>query len=347
MVINVKKVKYIARVLTGVRFKKMFAVMNEIHNRTGKSKFIMFFDIPICMLRYGAGYYDYQALGFDKLNHRQRKTYLTRFKSKKLVMKCNDKNYSYIFNNKVEFNKRFADYLGRECLATEALSFDDFKKFIKGKEYIFAKPKDGDSGKGIKKLSEKDFKSSKDFYEFIINKDNKIDVIEEVIIQNKDMNKIYPLAVNSLRVATLVYNNKVNILYAIAKFGANGDYADNMDRGGLCCPVDLKTGKIIYPAHSPKFTPLYSHPYSKIKFVGFKIPHFKKVLQLATKLATVVDEVKYVGWDIYIGPKGPGVIEGNDYPGYDFGQLLIHTKTGIGILPQINKIFDNNKKGRI
>ena len=54
-------------------------------------------------------------------------------------------------------------------------------------------------------------------------------------------------------------------------------------------------------------------------------------------------QVKYVGWDVFIGPDGPGIIEGNDYPGYDFWQLPEHTKDKIGLVPYYESLIKDLK----
>ena len=67
--------------------------------------------------------------------------------------------------------------------------------------------------------------------------------------------------------------------------------------------------------------------------MGYKLPYVKEAIDLCRKAALVVKDVRYVGWDVYIAPDGPGIIEGNDYPGYDFWQLPEHTPDKTGLWP--------------
>ena len=55
---------YVARVLTGVRFKKMNHMIDVVHQKCGQNKVRTFFDMLWCAVRYGAGYYDYTMFGF-------------------------------------------------------------------------------------------------------------------------------------------------------------------------------------------------------------------------------------------------------------------------------------------
>ena len=49
---------YVARVLTGVRFKKMNHMIDVVHQKCGQNKVRTFFDMLWCAVRYGAGDYD-------------------------------------------------------------------------------------------------------------------------------------------------------------------------------------------------------------------------------------------------------------------------------------------------
>ncbi len=334
---------YYLKVLSGMRFKKMFKVIDDVHKKTKKSKIVIFFDMVNCMIRYGAGYYDYNIFAFYDMNHKQRKTYITRLKNKKLIMYCNDQNYSHIFNNKNEFNKIYKKYLNREYLDLENVTFEQFQKFMENKEIIFAKPNVGESGKGIEKLSKKDFKDLKEMFDYITNKDKNFGIIEELIVQHEALNKLYPLAINSLRIVTIVVDGKPHVVYVVSKSGNKGKFVDNMENDGLCCPVDTEKGEICNVAHTSKLITYDTHPYTKVKLIGYKIPYIKEAMELVKKAALEVPQVKYVGWDVFIGPDGPGIIEGNDYPGYDFWQLPEHTKDKIGLVPYYESLIKDLK----
>ena len=47
----------------------------------------------------------------------------------------------------------------------------------------------------------------------------------------------------------------------------------------------------------------------------------EEVKALALKAAMMYPEFHYVGWDICMTEKGPAIIEGNVYPGYDLAQI--------------------------
>ena len=102
------KLSYLARVMSGVRLKKMNQMIDIVHDKCGQNKVKTFFDMCWCGARYGAGYYDYVMFGFYNMNGRQRDTYLTRVRNKKVIDHMNDLSYSDEFDELVKTaNKSF------------------------------------------------------------------------------------------------------------------------------------------------------------------------------------------------------------------------------------------------
>ncbi len=326
---------YIKRVLGGASFKKMSEKVDAIHEKTGKNKLKLFLDMLVCSIKYGAGYNDYIIFEFYNMTAKERKTYLTRLKNKKLVTMLNDEKYARIFDEKNLFDKKFSQFMGREVIDLADIGYEEFEKFVEGKEEFFAKPYIGESGKGIEKIKVCDFKDTKELWKYIKREDKNFGVIEEVVVQHPDAAKIYPNSLNCLRVVTLVHNGKPNILYAVFKMGNNGGFVDNLENGGLACHFDLDKGEIIGQGHTSALVNYDAHPATGIKFVGYKLPFMDEVKEMVKKAAMVLPEFRYVGWDVCLTPTGPAIIEGNDYPAYDFPQLPDPDKPRIGLLPKI------------
>lgn len=322
--------KYFFKLITNISFDKFKMVIDEVHEKTGKSKLYIFFDIISLAILHGGGYYDYRIFRLYEYTNKERSTMVTRLRNKKLIMLMNDQNYSYKFDNKSIFNDIFKDYLKREYLILNRSNYEDFKKFMKGKERIFAKPNSMESGKGIERLAKKDFKNLKDMWNYLNREDKPFDLIEQEIIQHEALSKLYPPAVNTLRIVTLVYEGVAHAVYCTVKTGNLGKYVDNVENDGVCCPVDMETGVITGIGHTSKLINYEAHPYTGVKFVGYKLPYIKEAVELVKKAALEVKEIGFVGWDVFITPDGPGIIEGNDYPGYDFTQLPEHTPDHIG-----------------
>ena len=338
------KLGYVKRVLGGATFKKMQEKINQVHEKSGKSKFTTFFDMLGCAVKYGAGYNDYVIFEFYNMKAKERKTYLTRLKNKRLIETLNSKEYSRIFDEKNLFDKKFKEFLKRDVRDLKEIDYDEFEEFVKGKEYIFAKPSIGESGKGIEKLKVSEYNSTKELYEYVTNPEKNFGVIEELITQHPDVAKIYPGSINCLRIVTLVNNGEAHILYAVFKTGNNGKFVDNLENGGFACHFDLDKGEVIGPGHTSKLVNADCHPATGIKFVGYKLPYMDEVKKLVKEAAMVIPEFRYVGWDVCITPDGPAIVEGNDYPAYDFPQLPDEGMPRIGLIPKIESFGIKVKK---
>ena len=246
----------------------------------------------------------------------------------------NNKEFNHIFLNKNEFNSVFKDYLNREYIILNGKNKDEFNKFLKGKKIIFCKPTSGTHGDSMEKIVVSDFKG--DLYNYLYNKN--LVLVEEVVIQCSEMNKLYPYAINTVRIITVNrYDNKQLVVAAYQRIGNHGYIVDNYNGGGMVVPINEKTGVIEYPAVDKLKNIYYKHPMTNTDIVGFKVPKYKEAVKLALKASKVVKEIRYVGWDIAITDKGPVIIEGNEYPGHDIYQLPVHRTNNIGVLPKFEE----------
>ncbi len=334
----VNKLRYIGRILMGSSFTRLKKVIDRVKEKSGQNRVYTFFDMLNCAVRYGAGYHDYLIFGFWAMNHRQRDTYMTRVRNKKLIELANDPAYEHIFTHKNEFDKRFTAYLGRQFRDIAELTREDFEAFMADKDVIFAKPNVGESGKGIERLLKSRFADLDEMYAYVTDPAHNFGVIEQQLTQHPDLNTLYPLAINSYRIVTLVANGVPHCAYAVSKSGNEGKYVDNMENSGLCCPIDQETGKIMGCAHTSALINYDVHPYTGVTLVGFQLPFVKEAVEMAKKAALEVPQIRYVGWDVCVTPDGPAIIEGNVYPGYDFWQLPEHTPDKIGLYPYYREL---------
>ena len=332
-----KKVKYFIKRLANMNYKKCFNTIEKIHKKTGKSKVFIFFDVIWCGLKYQAGYMDYWLFEMDTLNKDQRKTIVTRGKNNEIVKKYNNQNYIKYLNNKILFNQKFNEYLKRDWMELKDNNINEFKKFIKKHNEIIVKPVNLCCGKGIELL-----KVNNDNYEEIYNNliDTKRTLVEEVIKERKEIAKLHPESVNTLRLVTLNYK----LVVAFIRIGNDNNVVDNFNHGGMAAPINIDTGIIEYPAIDKDGNLYYNHPLTNEKIVGFKIPNMDKIKDFVEKLAKEIPEVRYVGWDVCPTDNEIAIIEGNEFPGHDIYQLPPHRKDGMGLMPIFEKAMKDTDK---
>lgn len=330
-----KKIKFLINAIIHMDYKNMFKVARKVSKKAKKPFIFIFFDIIYCGFKYQAGYYDYQEFEFYLLNKEERKTYLTRGKNNALVNKYNNKDYWYILQDKVEFNNRFKKYLKRDYIDLRNSSEEDFKKFLKNKEYVIAKELDNCGGHGIDKLKV-DIKKYKELYTKLINK--KQYLVEEIIVQNKKVSKLYDGSVNTLRLFTFFDGKETYIINSIFKIGNNG-FVDNFSSGGMYTFLDKK-GKVIVPAIDQDDNKIEVHPTTKENILGFEIPNFDKACNMVKEASKLIPEVQYIGWDIAILENDVCLVEGNEFPGVFQIKPSFDNGKHIGLIPEYSKYMD-------
>ena len=285
-------------------------------------------------LKYKIGYTDYLKGDYINLTSEQKKTYVTTKSFYKLLHYLNNPKYDACMSDKLVFNKIFNDFLKREWIDLRITSLDDFKKFIKNKKTIFAKPPTDFGGHGIQKIVVKDIKDVDKLYKEL--KSKKLNLIEDGIVQHKELDKLNPYAVNSFRIVTLVKDGKSYILANALRInlddnpaiGCSDAYMRLNEKGEICSRVVDDVANV--------YT---EHPMAKIKFDTVKVPYVKEAFEMAKKAALIVPEVRYVGWDIAISENGPVIMEGNEYPSYGLVQYYLFNDEHTGHLAQISEIL--------
>lgn len=333
---------YVGRILRGVRIDELKKSLDKARERSGRNRVSLFFDMLWCAARYGAGYHDYVMFGFYDMDGKHRKTYVTRIKNKKLITLLNDPDAADGFDRKTLFYPRFQEFLKRGFLIVEHTDEKAFCEFMENREVLFAKPDVGESGKGIERLQKSDFTDLHAMYTYV--KERRFGTVEGELKQHEALAKLYPNSVNTMRVVTLLTGSeargwKANCVYAVLKIGNGGKFVDNLENGGMFCPVNLETGELTAVGHTSSLETVEAHPVTGIRLPGYRIPFAKEAVELCKKAALVEPRMRFVGWDVCITPEGPAIVEGNDYPGYDFWQQPEHTPDRTGLWPYYKKML--------
>lgn len=328
------KIKYILKRLKEMDKKAMFEKIDSIHKKTGKSKIYLLYDMQKCARKYGAGYMDYDLFEMYNLNKEQRDTYISRGRNNEIVRKYNNKEYFHIFENKDEFNTLFKDYIKRDWIKVKDTPKEKVIAFMEKNNEFMAKPIDGGCGHGIEKINTANYKSLDEVYDKLTEENNNFE-LEEVIKQHSEVSKIYPDAINTVRVVTILKDNVPHVICAYFRIG-NGKYVDNFNSGGMVAPVNELTGEVVDRAIDKKKNLYENHPQTGAKIKGFKFPDWDKAISMCKEASKVVPQMGYIGWDVCFTPNGPIFVEGNEFPGHDIYQLPEHTPNKIGMMPKFN-----------
>lgn len=334
-----KKFKYLISRIFKMDYKQFFKIINEIHLKTDKSKFVLFFDIVLTGLILQDGYMDYYAFRMYEMTFKQRKTYLSRGKNMQLIRKLNKKEDMGKLDNKINTNKLFSEYLKRDWSYIGDPKLIDF---IEKHKKFMAKPTGGMCGKGIEIVDTKDFKTSKDIIKYL--KEKKLDLVEEILIQHKVLADIYPTSVNTIRIVT-INNHKIFIIGGCIRIGLD-KCVDNFENGGICAVIDVEKGIIPGPAQDKAGKYYIKHPVTNNQIEGIEIPYYEELIDMIKKMAKKLPTLKYIGWDIGITPTGPSLIEANELPGNQIIQLPYPNCKKEGVLPKIKEALKYKGDGK-
>ena len=155
------------------------------------------------------------------------------------------------------------------------------------------KPESSSGGFGVDKLYKKDFPSVDAMYDHL--KEQKIGVVEEVLQQHEEMNRMNPGSINTLRIVTILNETGPHIVYAHIRIGNSDRPVDNLHSGGMFAPIDLERGVIQYPAYDKARHTYTEHPRTGTTIPGFAIPCWEEAKPMCLEAPPIVPPSGYVG----------------------------------------------------
>lgn len=327
-----------------------------------RSRASVFADMLYYRYKYGFSALDYQVFGFAHTRDEEaRLSYFSALDWANANYFLNlPKDTEFDFFNKIHVYRLLKDYYSRELVILDETDDEKLQDFMDKNPVIFAKQADNYGGFGIEKLRLESFKDAQELRAYCV--DNKIDLLEELIKQHPDVNKLYPQSVNSLRITTVKdEKGEIHFLPSILRMGGENMEIDNVSSGGVYVQVD-PTGRIVSQGFKEdgKFNLdgghlVEAHPSTGTVFLNYMLPHVDKAYKLAKELAQKIDDYRYIGWDIALTEEGVDLIELNTYASYDMIQCYYQNPSKRGIYQEMVKLVgvefralkDRYKKVRI
>lgn len=294
--------------------------VNKVSRKYGGNQFSILGDMILSMIRYSASPSNYYYFGFPRLNHAQRKTYVTHKLSEQIQKKYNLPKYQIVFYDKMIFSRVFSEFYGRKCMPTETMTWEEFMSFVNNVPKFIYKPLEGGQGKGIQVFEKI---GGGEYTKIYDNLKVTHGILEEWIQQHPTMQELYPDAVNIIRVQTVYAKGRCHFLGATLTIGYKNKIA-NASADSIFTLVDVKTGQVSTDGCDYNDNTYINHPETGVHFKGFQIPMWYEVLKILEKAAARVPQIGYVGWDVAITEYGPVIIEGNNdggYVGYQLAEL--------------------------
>lgn len=173
-------------------------------------------------------------------------------------------------------------------------------------------------------------------------------IIQTLIRQHEEINKIYPESVNSIRIVTCHFKGETRVLSSVIRMGQDGNKLDNASQGGLFCGIN-EDGTLKKYAYTKYGVACTTHPQGAV-FAQCRIPNFDKCKKLVVGLSNRFLRIsKLISWDLAMGEDGePVLIEVNlCYGGTDIHQIANGPLFGDITDEVLNGVFKQQRKYRI
>ena len=168
-----------------------------------------------------------------------------------------------------------------------------------GRSCVLAEVKEGIDAKSQQSLKDILRKMGDDF------------VIQECLVCHDSLKTIYPKSVNTFRVITYRWKDKIYLGPSVLRLGKGGMDVDNATQGGIFLGV-YPDGRLYDFAITKYGTRYYEHPDTSLRFSDYALPLFTKVTDAALRLHHAMPQVGVSNWDLTIDEDGNVVlIEGN------------------------------------
>lgn len=272
-------------------------------------------DFIISYLRYGFSAEDYFIIGNGyTLSKYEKNRFFTLKKAFWLARKVNSAEHIHFLENKAEALNLFRDLVSRNWLYAPNSSFEKFKEFISKTPVFIAKPVGGMCGKGIEKHCTSGV--SEDGLKKLYNHLTTDDMLLEECLKAHDQIYLGTMALSTFRIYTMIDNKgEVHVLKAKYRVGTGKAITDTAD-GCIAYPISIEHGVIEGPGINEVLNSklYFYHPGCDKLVVGMRIPKWDRVLEVVTRAAKIIPQIRYIGWDIAITNNSVEIIEGNHNP---------------------------------
>src|SRR3712207_2836179 len=138
-------------------------------------------------------------------------------------------------------------------------------------------------------------------------------LIEERIRQHPDLTALIGPTLCCVRVQTIVtLEGESRIIAAVFKLQANSIGVDHLIHNAVGAWVDLDSGALGRGRTRGDLEYVSVLQGAEASFVGFRLPYWPELKDLALRAAAAFPWVRSVGWDIAISEQGPVLVEGNE-----------------------------------
>ena len=251
----------------------------------------------------------YVFYGFNKYKSSYRKLFLDDYDQ---YITYNRFNGAFRFGKGGQYEDFGKDIINRDWIYVDKSGIEAVKDFIAKNEKVIFKPNRGSCGKGVFVVSAKD--SAAAIEKEILSVSGKDYLCEQFIAQHPALSALHADSVNSIRVLVLNDHGNIKVIAATLKIGSGKNVVDNLRNGGCAANINVENGIVDTPFADLDGKNIF-FSVNGIGALGFQIPNWDKVLEIAKKATLICKGNVVLGFDIAVTEDGAALIEANNRPG--------------------------------
>ena len=193
--------------------------------------------------------------------------------------------------------------------SNQLITFQTMCQSIMNLRAVIKKTIDSSSGRDVQIVNVcdgVDTKTGKPISEIISEFGNNF-VIQDIVKQHEFLERINPSSLNTFRVMSYIFNDRIYVCPIALRLGRNGSDRDNIHFGGLTIGVNEKDElrEYAFSEFGEKFA---EHPDTHVVFAGTKVPFVKALQDKAILLHSELPWLGIISWDLSINEMGSIVL---------------------------------------
>mgnify|MGYP005749067549 FL=1 len=132
-------------------------------------------------------------------------------------------------------------------------------------------------------------------------------VIQRPVRQHPELSRLHPESVNTLRIVSLLTEERVKIYAVCLKIGVGKERVDNGCHGGIYCGV-RPDGRLRRLGVMDDGRTTERHPQLGYRFADCRVPCLNSALKLVRRAHPVMGHFRLISWDVAIDENGEAVL---------------------------------------
>ena len=130
---------------------------------------------------------------------------------------------------------------------------------------------------------------------------------QEIISNCDSVKKIHPQSLNTFRITTYLWNNKVYHFPVIMRIGKGESVLDNAHQGGMFIGI-TDSGNMCDCAFTEFQDRFYVHPDSGVEYKGYTVPETTRVIEAVENVHQKIPQIGMISWDVVVNDNDEVII---------------------------------------